>query len=102
MIKELNVFSKDTLVEIHDFLLLFVTGKSKKALITFISNHIQTKELQELEDKTISYLLHFQDSISELQAAPKHGIDNQINSQGRMGNDEPIKKDQEKKRYYKK
>lgn len=101
IIKELCVLSRDILVELCDFLTIAgpkfecVTGKGRTALITLISNYIQREELEELEDKGMSDLLHFQDKMFELQAADKIDTPEQVNSQEALLNEEQKKQDQE-------
>ena len=104
IIGKLCVLPRDTLVELCDFLIIagpeleFVTGRSRTALMTLISNHIQREELDELEDKGMSELLHFQDKMSELQAVTS---DTQVSVQERFANEEKIKKDQEREKIMK-
>lgn len=72
--------SWETLAETSDFLVIagkdleLVTGKTRKALIKLISDHIQCEELEELEDHGMAELLSLQDKIAHLcsEAALKH------------------------------
>ena len=94
----------DILVELCDFLIIagpefeFVTGKSRTALMTLISNHIQREELEELEDKGMSFLLHFQDKMSELQVVASSDTQEHVKMQGEAVNEEQIRKDQEREK----
>lgn len=73
VIRELCLLPRESLVELCDYLIIagtefeYMTDKGRTALITLISNHIQRGELEKLEDKGMSELLHLQDKISELQ-----------------------------------
>lgn len=75
IIRELCGLPRDLLADLCDFLLIaggaleHVTGKSRAALITLISNHIQREELEELEDNGMTDLLLLKDNITELQEA---------------------------------
>lgn len=75
VIRELCVLPREILLELCDFLLIagptfkHVAGKSRTALISLITNHIQSEELEEREDKGMADLLSLQDKINELQAA---------------------------------
>lgn len=89
IIGDLCLLSRDILVEICESLLIagptfeHVTGKNRTALITLISNHIQREELDELEDKGMSDLLHLKDKITELLEASKQKSETtgQVNEQ---------------------
>ncbi|XP_013877158.1 uncharacterized protein LOC106526962 [Austrofundulus limnaeus] len=63
----------DSLIGLCDFLTIaglkfeHVTGKNRASLILMISNHLQSEELQNLEDMGMAQLLCFKDKITELQ-----------------------------------
>lgn len=69
----------DSLKELCDFLTIaglkfeHVTGKNRASLILMISNHLQSKELQNLEDMGMAQLFCFKDKINELQTETTAG-----------------------------
>ena len=73
VIRVLCLLPRESLVELCDYLIIagaefeHVTNKSRTALITLISNHIQREELEKLEDQGMADLLHLQDKISEIR-----------------------------------
>lgn len=95
--RELCVLSRDILVELCDSLIIagaefeHVTGKGRTALITLISNYIQSEELEKLKDKGMAHLQHLQDKTSELQTASKTDTLKQVD-------EEQKKHDEEKER----
>jgi hypothetical protein len=94
VIKELRVLSRDHLVDLCVSLTIagaefeHVTGKGRAALITLISNYIQSEELGNLEDEGMSRLLHLQYNISELQTAAENGTLKQVSDTQEKQNDE--------------
>lgn len=64
----------ESLKELCDFLIIagpeleHVAGKNRTSLILLISNHLQSEELQKLEDLGMAMLLCLKDKITELQA----------------------------------
>ena len=80
------MLSRDHLVDLCDSLTItgaefeHVTGKGRAALITLISNYIQSEELGNLEDEGMSRLLHLQYNISELQTAAENGTLKQVSN----------------------
>ena len=75
IIGELCQLNRETLAELCDYLLIaggareHVDGKSQRALIRLISDHIERDALDLLEDKGMADLLDLRDKITELQTA---------------------------------
>lgn len=74
----LYTLTRDALVEICDFLTIAgpkfekVSGKNRSFLISYITNHLEREELDELEDQGMSELLGLKDKIIELQHSPQN------------------------------
>ena len=73
--RELCELPRDALVELCDFLCIaggaleHVTGKSRRALIKLVSDHMQREELEKQEDDGMTDLLLCKDKMTELLAA---------------------------------
>ena len=75
----LYTLTRDALVDVCDFLLIAgpgstlenVKGKSRSALISHVTRHLEREELLTLEDQGMAELLRLQDKIAELQKGIK-------------------------------